>query len=133
MIHYAVPGKRSTKKRRAAVPISRALRPILLRAKQEAIGPLVMDHAGDIWPIVQKIVVRSGIAARVPGKLRTGISPHTFRHTAATHMARNGVSLWAIAKILGNSMAMVEQVYAKWAPDDAAGTVDRISSLSAAE
>lgn len=133
VIHFAVPGRRETKKRRPSVPISRTLRPVLERMKKEATGPLVMDHGGEVWATVQAIVVRAGLApkkARGTGEAikGTGISPHTFRHTAATHMARNGVPLWKIAKILGNTLAMAERVYAKWAPDDPAGTVDMISN-----
>jgi integrase len=59
--------------------------------------------------------------------MSTGISPHVLRHTAATHMARRGVSLWMIAKVLGNTTALVERVYAKWVPENAVGTVDLIS------
>jgi integrase len=39
-----------------------------------------------------------------------------MRHTAATIMARNGVSLWVIAQILGNTLEQVEKNYAKWQP-----------------
>lgn len=115
------------------MPISRGLRPVLERMHAERTGDLVMDHGGDVWATVQAIVVRAGLAPKQPrssgGAIKgTGISPHTFRHTAATHMARNGVPLWKIAKILGNTLAMVERVYAKWAPDDPAGTVDMIDA-----
>jgi integrase len=57
----------------------------------------------------------------------TGISPHVFRHTAATQMARRGIPLFLIAKALGNSMRMVERVYAKHAPDDLRAAMDMIS------
>ena len=132
-IHYPVPGQRQTKKRRADVPISKSLRPVLERAFAERRSNSVMDGHGEIWPTLQEAVAAAGLA---PGGVRrtaagkptaTGISPHTLRHTAATHMARNGVPLWQIAKILGNSLAMVERVYAKWCPDSPETTVDRIS------
>lgn len=132
VIHFDVPGRQKTKKRRAAVPISATLRPVLLRAHGERINDLVMDNQGAIWATVQRIAIRAGLGGAAEmgsDKPRaTGISPHVLRHSAATHMARNGVPLFTIAKVLGNSYQMVEKVYAKWCPDDPAGTVDMISN-----
>jgi hypothetical protein len=50
-------------------------------------------------------------------------------------MARRGVPLWTIAKVLANTLAMVERVYAKHAPDDLRDAVGMISggALVAAE
>lgn len=132
VIHLNVPGRQQTKKKRADVPISKALRPVLERAYQERTGNYVLDHKADLWRSIQRISVRAGLAPanyvnRAGAALRTGISPHTLRHTAATHMARRGVPLWKIAKILGNSLHMVEKVYAKHCPDDLREAVDMIS------
>ena len=128
VIHLALPGLKQTKKRRASVPISAALRPVLERAYAEREGDLVLDHGGDVWAAVQSVVRRAGLApAAARAAKATGISPHVFRHTAATHMARRGVPLWLIAKVLGNSLAVVERSYAKHAPDDLRGAVDVIS------
>ena len=132
-IHFDVPGRVKTKKRRAAVSISRALRPVLERAYRERDNDLVMTNKASIWATVQWIAIEAGFSdqerpARGQKPRATGISPHVLRHTAATHMARAGVPLWTIAKVLGNTLAMVERVYAKWTPDDPAGTVDFISN-----
>jgi integrase len=125
-IDYNVPGRRLTKKRRAVVPISPSLRPVLERARAERVGDLVMDNGADVWRIVRDIAAAAGVA---------GVSPHVLRHTAATHMARRGVPLWTIAKVLANTLAMVERVYAKHAPDDLRDAVGMISggALVAAE
>jgi len=134
VIHLDVPGRAKTKKRRASVPISSELRPFLLRAYEERENDLVMGSKADVWLPIQKIVVEAGLGAKedriVPRA--TGISPHTLRHTAATHMARQGVPIWIIAKVLGNTIAMVEQVYAKHCPDDLRAAVNLISSGTAA-
>lgn len=133
VIHYDVPGRRKTSKKRAAVPMSKALRPVLERAYAERENDLVMTNKGAVWATIQLIAIEAGFGGTRPKVLRsekpqaTGISAHTLRHSAATHMARNGVPLWKISKVLGNSLAVCEKVYAKWAPDDAGGTVDRIS------
>lgn len=139
VIHFDVPGRKKTKKRRPSVPLSAALLPILERAYAERTGDLVMDNKADVWASIQLVAIEAGFGGSRPvagdKPKATGISPHVLRHTAATHMARNGVPLWQIAKILGNTMAMVEKVYAKWCPDNPAGTVDMISNgaLEAAE
>lgn len=132
VIHLALPDRKQTKKRRASVPISTALRPVLERAYDERTTDLVLDHRGNIWAAVQSLVRRAGLApavARATGAsaTATGISPHVFRHTAATMMARRGVPLWIVAKILGDTIATVEKTYAKHSPDDLRGAVDMIS------
>lgn len=134
-IHLNVPGRRVTKKRRADVPIAAQLRPVLERAYTERLGKkhnLVLDHGGQIWTPLQYVTQRAGLShqkLKLGQRLRaTGISPHVFRHSGATHMARANVPLWKVAKTLGDSLATTERVYAKWAPDDPAGTVDRISN-----
>lgn len=130
-IHFDVPGRLKTKKRRANVAMSKPLRQIMERAHAERVNELVMDNGAAIWATIQWIAIEAGFSdqevERGQKPKATGISPHTLRHTAATHMARRGVPLFAIAKVLGNSVAMVEKVYAKWSPDNPEGTVDMIS------
>jgi integrase len=133
VIHFAVPGKKVTKKRRPSVPISDALLVQLKRMHDEKINDFVMDHGGEGWSAIQAIVVKAGLAPkqkRGTGERikSTGISPHTLRHTAATHMARRGVPLYDIAGILGNTLAMVEKVYAKHCPGRLRAAVNSISS-----
>jgi integrase len=132
MIHYAMPGRKQTKKRRPSVPISARLLPVLERAKREATGTLVMDHGGEVWDALQVLVIRAGLAERQTrasghSMKRTGISPHVLRHTAATHMARRGVPLYDIAGVLGNSLNMVEKVYAHHCPGRLRDAVNMIS------
>lgn len=139
VIHFDTPDRRQTNKRRAAVPISRSLRPVLERAYRERKNDLVMTNKGAIWATIQLIAIEAGFGGEKPARgekpKATGISPHVLRHTAATHMARRGVSLFAISKILGNSYQVVERTYAKWCPDQPETTVDLISAglLEAAE
>lgn len=133
VIHFAVPGRKQTKKRRPSVPISDALLPSLKRMYDERTSDRVLDHGGAVWATVQAIVVKAGLAEKQPrgtGEAirSTGISPHTFRHTAATHMARRGVPLYDIAGILGNSLAVVERTYAKHCPGRLRAAVNSITS-----
>lgn len=126
VVHLAVPGRKETKKRRASVPMSPALRRILERAwiERDKKEPLVVGGV-----VANKMVKAVAKDAKIDG-----VSPHVLRHTAATNMARRGVPLWIIAKILGNTLAMVERVYAKHCPDDLRAAVGLISgALEAAE
>ena len=118
VIHLNPAGRRQTTKRRASVPISDALLPILRRAYAEKTSGFVLDHAGHC-------VTQLDCAARLAGV--DGVTPHVFRHTAATWMARRGVPLWQIAGVLGNTVAMVERVYAKHCPD---GLADAVAAIS---
>lgn len=124
VIHYDVPGRRRTKKRRSSVPMSKALRLAMDRMREErqpGDGDLVVFNDADPRKMVMRAAKLAGVA---------GVTPHVLRHTAATHMARRGVPLWKIAKILGNSLAMVERVYAKHCPDDLREAVDTITGGS---
>lgn len=139
-IRYDVPGRRKTKKRRATVPISKALLPILKRAHGERTGDgKVLDNGSGVWLAIQKIVVEAGLGEDRKSKrgrpMATGISPHVFRHTAATHMVRRGVPLYIVAAILGNSVKMIAEVYGHHAKEDLQAAVDMISGdkLEAAE
>lgn len=118
MIDYDVPGRKKTKKRRAQVPISKSLLPILKRAYEERAGDLVLDSRSEVWSLV-KTAARN---AKVDD-----VSPHVLRHTAATHMARRGVPLWVVAGVLKVTTALVEKVYAKHCPDGLAQGVEMIS------
>ena len=89
-----------------------------------------------MWSAIQSVVVRAGLAPKTPRATGerikgTGISPHTFRHTAATQMARRGVPLYDIAGVLGNTLAMVERVYAHHCPGRLRAAVNSISGASA--
>lgn len=118
VIDYNDIKKKATKKRRVAVPISDTLLPILKQAYKERKNEYVLDNKAGIWRTVHNLAEAAGLK---------DVSPHVLRHTAATHMARNGVPLWQIAGVLGNSIVMVEKVYAKHCPD---GLVDAVNSIS---
>lgn len=118
-INYKVPGMRATKKRRVVVPISKALRPKLLRAYEERTGDLVCDHGSDS-------VYRAARSAAKAAGIEMPVGPHVLRHTAATHMLRNGVPIWQVAGILGDTVATVERVYGHHIPDGMAGAVEMI-------
>lgn len=126
MIHYDVPGRKKTKKRRVSVPMSSALRPVLRRAWQDA----PRDWRSQMQePRVVGINSRNyaykAVAAAAKKAGVAGVGPHVLRHTAATHMAREGISLFHIGKVLGDTVATVEKHYAKHTP---AGMLEAVNA-----
>lgn len=120
VIHFNVPGRRKTKKRRVSVPMSKTLRPVLLRAYAERETDLVLDNKVlTIWRAMQAIAKRAGVE---------GVSPHVLRHTAATQMLRRGVPIWVVAGVLGNTVEMVRKVYGHHCPEGLADGVEMISA-----
>jgi integrase len=123
VIHYLPAGEAQSRKRRASVPISASLRPILMRAYEERNTPYVMGRPTPIRDALVAVAAAAGVA---------GVTPHVLRHTAATRMARAGVPLWLIAKVLGNTVEQVENVYAKHSPEMLVSAVEAISGRKAA-
>lgn len=119
-------GRRQTKKRRPVVPISDALLPVLRRAWGERVGngEWVLDHPGSI---------RRSFATAAKAAGLTGVTPYTLRHTWATWAALDGVELWKIAKIMGDTMATVERNYAHHHPDYLRDAVNREPGRSGAQ
>jgi integrase/recombinase XerD len=56
-----------------------------------------------LWKIVRKYAVMAGITRPV--------SPHTFRHSCATHMLEGGASILAVQEMLGHVDISTTQIY----------------------
>jgi integrase/recombinase XerD len=67
--------------------------------------------------IVERATTRSGVGRRV--------SPHTFRHSMATHMLRNHADLRHIQAILGHSSLRSTQIYTHTDIEDLKGVMKR--------
>ncbi|MDN6967293.1 site-specific tyrosine recombinase XerD [Oenococcus sp. UCMA 17063] len=82
-------------------------RPILLKDK-ECPYLFVNDHGyrisrQGIFKLVKEVAIKSGI--------NKNISPHTLRHSFATHLLENGADLRIVQELLGHSDISTTQIY----------------------
>jgi integrase len=109
LIHF---GQGVGNKRRGDVPINVTLADALAAARERATTEYVIEYGGKPVRSVKKgfqtACRRAGLA---------DVTPHTLRHTGATWMAMAGVKMEEIARVLGNSVAVCERIYAKYHPD----------------
>jgi integrase/recombinase XerD len=88
---------------------SRETRPRLERGKGQ--GRLFLNARGTslsrvgIWGLIKRYARAAGITKRV--------TPHTFRHTFATHLLEGGADLRAVQEMLGHADLATTQLYTK--------------------
>jgi len=100
-------------KGRAVVPMTRTLKAALLAARTGALSDYVIEWAGKPVQKPRRALARAGRIAGIGH-----VHPHLLRHSAAVHMAEDGVRMEEIAQYLGHSDANVtRKVYARFSPD----------------
>lgn len=101
-------GKTETTKRQPPVRLGARILSHLRRwARTRQIAGHVVEWEGA--PVAS---IKTGFArAASRAGLGADVTPHTLRHSRATHLKRAGVSSWEVAGALGMSEAMVERVY----------------------
>lgn len=99
------PGKQATKKRQPIVPILPEMAATIdaLCAAAEA-AKRERLFVRDFYRPFRMLCLDLGI-----GEDRA--HPHVLRHTRATHLLQDGVSLYSVARLLGDTVATIERVY----------------------
>ena len=109
-------------KRRVVIPISKPLHDALTAAQAARTTDWVVEFGGRPVGSVKKAFGRAVERAGL-----VDVTPHILRHTCATWAVQAGVPLAEVARMLGDSEAMIEQVYGKHAPDFLRRAVDAVS------
>jgi integrase len=125
-VFYRLPeGDRLSKKRQPPAPIpSRLLAHMRRWRDRKIIGDRFVEWNGEPVASVKTALKTAVRLAKLPGK----VTPHTFRHTAATWLMLNGVNIWRAAGYLGMSVETLDRVYGHHHPDflsDAADAIGR--------
>lgn len=109
-IRLQKPGEAVTKKRRPTVGIDDAILPMLKRMWLASDNGWVLGSPKDLYRPYMAVAAAAGLSGEQA-------QPHALRHTRASHLLDAGVPVYKVAKLLGDTVATVERVYAHACPN----------------
>jgi len=102
-LHEDVNSRRS-KKRRPVVPIDPQVRPTIERLLADSPNEYLFGSHRDWYRDFRSHMHALGFPDEKA-------HPHILRHSRATHLLQSGVSIYDVARLLGDTVATVERVY----------------------
>ncbi len=111
--------------RRRSLPINETLYQLLWTKAQRSLSEYVFTFEGTLpresWVshLFKRYVRKAGLNEK--------LHFHSLRHTFATWLVQEGVSIYEVQKLLGHSSISVTQVYSHLAASDLHGAVNKIS------
>lgn len=111
-INLSKPGEKRTRKRRPVVPIDPLLRPAVERmveAAKTAGNAFIFEEGFRSYGRFQRLVDALGFEGKA--------KPHVLRHSRATHLLQDGVPIYDVARLLGDTVGTVERVYGHHSPE----------------
>ncbi len=108
LITLAKPGERATKKRKPIVELFTEIEADLRALVSEAKNGKLFNDRNFYIPYRQHCEAIG---------LDHKANPHIMRHTRASLLLQGGTDPWTVAKLLGNSVQMVDSVYGHHRPD----------------
>lgn len=115
-INLRAAGEAETKKRRPIVPIHPKIMPTVERLVAGARGGFLFGPRVDFYHPFKETCRQAGIDdARA--------HPHVLRHSRATHLLMDGVSIFNVAKLLGDTIQTTGARYGHSCPDHLAAAI----------
>lgn len=142
VFYRRAPGAKQTKKRQPPVKLPErlvahmrrwSLTPLEIktknRGKSRNVGRMISQDFVVEWngkPVAS--VKKAFRRVRIAAGLGDDVTPHVFRHTAATWLMQQGADVWSAAGFLGMTVDMLIETYGHHHPDYQADAAEAITS-----
>lgn len=120
------PGEKETKKRRPTVPMG-VMKPLLEQRYAERTTEWVLTEPMDRYRQFVALLERVDLLylPERDGRPAGRVTPHSLRHSRATHLLEAGMGIYKVAQLLGDNPLTVQRVYAHASVSDLADELTR--------